>query len=117
VSLRHILVSHISNYIYITYAIVSCFLLFQRRHLNVLLDGLKSHDEFVCLFAKEFKAILDGCYSSIDMTSVNKVIELVHRMAHYIHKAAVRLLLTCFVHSFTSHCRYTAVGDNNLLYL
>ena len=67
--------------------------------MDVLLGGLKSQDDFVNVFAKAAYSLLDFHYTGVDMAHTNKVFELVHRMAQYIHKAAVSTLQGPCIHN------------------
>lgn len=67
-----------------------CVLCPQHRQLEIVLSGFSSRGDFVGLFAGEVLAARQDACTEFDLTHVNKLFDLIHRMVQYLHTATVR---------------------------
>ena len=66
-------------------------LLLQRRQLEILLGGFSARKDFVGIFMEEVNSKNRLSYDGVDLTYINKLFELNHRMIQYLYTATVRI--------------------------
>lgn len=64
--------------------------LFQRLQMDILLSGFSARSDFAGIFEKEVMKLTEEVFDDIDLTYINKLFELNHRMVQYLHTATVR---------------------------
>lgn len=58
--------------------------------MDILLSGFSSRSDFASIFEKEVvKITYDDVFDDIDLTYINKLFDLNHRMVRYLHTATV----------------------------
>lgn len=60
--------------------------------MDILLGGFQEQEDFVCLFSEEADNLMQRHYDKVNLMHFNKVFDLVHRMAQYLHKATVKTI-------------------------